>query len=138
MPPTGRAWKRGKRDAKKVETSGTFLLIKNMQTLFFRDELPLLCSSRPVSSSQFGYLSSSQPCLTREPCCTRGKMKPRCALLAGWSKSVLLGQKPSQDSLLIMALNMAPEYLCWERSSKTNPGGISGEIELGYISLNSL
>lgn len=65
-------------------------------------------------------------------------MKPRCALLAGLSKSVPSGQKPSQDSLLIMALNMAPEYLRWERSSKTNPGGISGEIELGYVPLNSL
>lgn len=30
MLSTGRAWRRGKRDAKKVETSGTFLLIKNI------------------------------------------------------------------------------------------------------------
>lgn len=40
MPPTGRAWKRGKRDAKKVEMSGTFLLIKNMQTLFLGMSCP--------------------------------------------------------------------------------------------------
>lgn len=55
MPPSGQARRRGERDGcPKGEKSGTFLLTKNMQILFFWDELPSLCRSHPVSSSQFG------------------------------------------------------------------------------------
>lgn len=83
MASNGQAWRKGKRDAKKGEESGTFLLTKTIQTLiFFRDKLPLLYRSHTVSSSQFGTYPGHNLISHGSHVAGRGRMKPMC--LASW------------------------------------------------------